>query len=327
MVRPFTQLRGAACLAAVLLAGILSCPALDASGPGTSAVPLLKLDSGARPAALGGMFCSIADDANILQYNPGGLGQIGRNELMLMHNEWIGGIRTETLNYVTSVSEDWNMGLSLNYLFTEKSDARDNAGNLSGGSVRESNGVAALGVGGAILEDFYAGVAVKGLSQSAAGRAGQAGAFDLGIIDKIHDLRMGLSVQNIGTGMKIAREKFPLPLTLRVGANYIIKSDRLPGEKGYVLIGLDAVKVRDSSAEIRLGAELGIENIFTISGDKCFLRVGGQSSRDRRAGTGFTGGFGIRDTGGNQLDYAYSPFGDFGVTHRISVSIRFGLER
>ena len=287
---------------------------------------MLKLNNGARPAALGGMFCSVSDDANVLQYNPGGLGQIGRKELMLAHNEWIGGVRTETLNYIHP-GEEWVWGLSFNYLFTEKSSERDNTGKLTGGSVRESDGIVSFGLGRAIAEDLYAGVAVKGITQNAAGRAGQAGAFDLGLIETIEDLRIGFSVQNLGTGIKLEAKEFPLPLILRAGASYNLKIPRLPGENSHLLMGLDAVKVRDNSLELRLGVEIGLQNLITMEGDEIFIRVGGQSSRNRWTGTGFTGGLGIRDTGGNQLDYACFPFGDFGVTHRVSATMRFGSKR
>lgn len=327
MVR--TLKRGWSIVAAAAIFIFFCCPpTVRSAGPGTTAVPFLKMDSGARPAAMGGVFSSIADDANTLQYNPGGLGLINRRELLLSHNEWIGGVRTETLSYIHPAGDKWTLGLGLNYLFTEPSDARDRTGNLTGGKVRENNGVVSFGIGREIAEDLYAGGVLKIIRQSAGGNTGLAKAADFGVLKVMSRLGMGFSIQNIGTKMKIAEDEFPLPLIVRAGANYRLKGRSITGAENYTFIGLDAVKVRDRSAEIRIGAEICILGLFTINEDATFIRAGYQPFRERGTGAGIAGGFGIRGDKGNvQFDYAFVPFGEFGLTHRISVTLRFGKSR
>lgn len=316
-------------MAAVIILVFFCCPrAVMCAGSGTTAVPFLKIDGGARPAAMGGMFSSIADDANALQYNPGGLGRINRRELLLSHNEWIGGVRTETLNYIHPAGDKWTLGLGLNYLFTEPSDGRDKTGNLTGGKVRENDSVVSFGFGRDIVEDLYAGGVLKIIRQSAGGNAGLAKAADFGVLKVMPRLSMGFSIQNIGSDMKIAEDEFPLPLIIRAGANYMLKGKSIPGAENYAFIGLDAAKVRDRSAEIRIGAEICFLGIFTINEDATFIRAGYQPFKERGTGAGISGGLGIRDEKGNaQLDYAFVPFGDFGLTHRLSVTVRFGKSR
>jgi len=52
-----------------------------ASGPGTTAVPVLQIPMSARAAGMGTSFTAVASDASAMFYNPAGLARLNAHEL------------------------------------------------------------------------------------------------------------------------------------------------------------------------------------------------------------------------------------------------------
>lgn len=298
---------------ALLLVLALSVPALRAE-TGTTALPFLKMDQGARAAALGGAYCAAGDDAWAVFYNPAGTALPPRREIALGHNEWLEGIRNETLAYVHPLDSGAALFGGLNALLSGAMDKYDASG-LKTGSFSSQEGALSLGASVPLGGGYYGGAALKGLYQKAAGDGATAWAGDAGLLKTYGDWRFGASASNFGSGMKLGSVSFPLPLALRAGAAWNFQ-DRLR-------VSADGVRAGESPAALALGAEAEFP---AGTGESFYARAGYRTGRSRYAGPGASAGIGLKN-GSLRVDYAFTPCGELGDSHRITIAMRFGGER
>ena len=132
-------------------------------------------------------------------------------------------------------------------------------------------------------------------------------AIDAGLIykTKIENLQFGFAMKNFGTKMKYIQEKESLPLNFQTGLEYAVIPENLK-------LLLDASKFIDNDIKIHSGVEWNI-NILS-------LRMGYNSLSD--IGNGLTAGLGLKYKQ-IKVDYAFEPQGDFGDSHRFSMTIAF----
>ncbi len=291
----------------------LCAPQLRA-GPGTTALPFLKLDQGARPAAMGGAYTAAGDDAWTVFYNPAGAALVQRPEIALGHNEWLEGMRNESAVYTGPSGPDTTIFAGLNALFSGAMDRFDVSGTQTG-SFSSQEGALSLGAATAFGGGYYGGAAVKGLYQRATVGSAYAVAGDAGLLKVDGHWRFGLSAANFGTRLKLGSTAFPLPLMLRAGIAWTYLD--------MITIEADGVKAGESAAAPAVGAE---GEIPTGPDGAFYVRAGYTGGRSRFAGSGVTAGLGLRN-GDLRVDYAFAPYGELGDAHRITIAVRFGGER
>ena len=296
----------AAGLALLLGGGVASA----AGSAGAEPFNFLFLDANARAVAMGGAYTALATDANALLYNPAGLARVARSEATFMHNSYFADINQEYGAYASP--KGW--GASFNYL---------NSGPVANTTFSNPEG-AGLGTTGlddmafsggcarSLGESLSVGGEIKYIRESIAGVAGQGVAFDLGAlyeVPPVSGLALGLSLQNLGPAVKYESAKQNLPQNLRGGAAYSFDAD---GQK--CAASFDVLKERTASPAVALGLE-------TVLAEAVPVRVG--FTTNNSAGLGLTTGVGyVHD--GFSFDYAFVPFGDLGVAHRLSVTFRWG---
>ncbi len=125
------------------------------------------------------------------------------------------------------------------------------------------------------------------------------------------DWRFGAAIRNLGPGLKLYEESFPLPFTIRGGAAYFMDS---------ALVSAEFEKARDAGLVLKFGGEYRIAFRQT---DELALRLGYSGGRDEDTGSGFTGGIGFK-VSNYVFDYSFSPFGELGNAHRLSFGMEFG---
>lgn len=299
--------------AILLIAGAF--PVLPVSaGDGTEAVPFMKVDTGARAAAMGGAFAAVADDASAIFHNPAGMAAAGRKELMVSHVEWLEGIRNESLSYVHPAGLNWTFGGGASMLFSGSMAKRDRAGNAIG-NFSENEGFFSLGAALILGENFSGGVALKNITQRADKEKATTCSADAGLLYFAPQWRFALAMENLGSGLKLYRQSFDLPLAYKAAAAY-----RAAGSAW-----LTAQLTHRPAGGLAGAAGAEYEAAVTER-DSVFVRAGYKSGGDEGAGPGIAFGLGI----GNpnlKFDYAFTPFGDLGSVHRISLSARFGDAR
>lgn len=288
-------------------------PSLAFGAVGTEASPFLKIDSGARASAMGGAFTAIADDASGIFYNPAGPALMRKAEIFLSHNQWIEELNAEQISYVHPVSDKLTYFAGFSALLSPMMPSYDLDGNRTG----TFNSLDSMYGGGVSLieKNIIAGCFVKMITQEAYNEKGSAYAGDVGLMSTHGNFRFGAAAQNLGGKMKIYKEEFDLPRIYRGGAAYRALDK-------YWLSG-EVQRLGEADVSYALGAE-GEFNLATSA--SAFIRFGYNSGRSKNAGPGITAGLGLSLLKFS-LDYAFSPFGDLGDTHRISLAIRFGKER
>src|SRR3990172_5842749 len=92
----------------------------NAGGPGTTAFNFLKIGEGARPVAMGSAFTAVADDGNLLFWNPAGLSQIEEPMGTTTYRNYIAGIHSGYLAYLRPKGEKVGIGGSIHFLYVGK---------------------------------------------------------------------------------------------------------------------------------------------------------------------------------------------------------------
>lgn len=298
-------------LAALLL---LCLAAPVKGGAGGDALAFLKIDAGARGAALSGAYAAAGDDALSVFYNPAGTALTGKKEALFGHNEWLQGLRNEILAYAHPLGARLTAFGGANILLSGKMDRYDTAGTRQD-YFSALEGAFSAGLSGKLAPDFYGGAALKALTQQAAGDKAFSLAGDAGFVTVSGPWRLGASFSNFGGRLKFGDKAFPAPAILRGGVAFSFLDN--------YLVSADAVKAGQSATAGAFGAEA---RVLTGPKEYFIFRAGYKTGRSRYAGPGFTAGVGVasRDL---RVDYAFVPYGDLGAAHRATISLRFGAAR
>lgn len=296
-------------IAAVLLAW--ACPA-EAGSAGAEPFNFLFLDSGARPAAMGGAYTALAADSNALHYNPAGLALVNRNEATYLHNQYFAGI---TQNVISAAFRQ-RVGLSFNYL---------NSGNVARTTLSNPDGTGldyaglkdlavSAGYGHPLGDSWALGASGKYIRETIAGISASGFVMDVGAlwtVPWVEGLSLGSAFQNVNISrtVKFQGKREELPINFRWGAGY--RFDAFGHQNA---LAFDFSKERNESVLIYAGAETIIAKLLAV-------RLG--FNNRNTVGTGITGGVGANYKNAS-LDFAIVSYGTLGFTHRVSGTYRWG---
>jgi hypothetical protein len=275
---------------------------------GTTALPLLRVGYGARPAALGDAYVALSNDGSGIWWNPAGIAWLDHSEAFLSHHNWFAGIRDEIAGIAYGF-EGWGCGTSVIYSGMDHIEtwSSDNLPVLP-----EAEGATAIihvVCASQWREKIAYGLAVKCLYDKLVDMMSLGAAADIGVQCRVTDrVCIGSTVQNIGKDMVYDNTPFPLPLTCRVGG-YV---DVLPG---WWSLLADVESSRYGFVDFHVGSEL----TYRIGALRCGYRSGPQ---DTELGC-FTFGAGIQ-VESILVDVAYVPYGALGDTYRIWIAMKFG---
>jgi hypothetical protein len=188
---------------------------------------------------------------------------------------------------------------------------RRDAGNIESGNFTPSD-LAAIAGYARKWGPLSAGANVKFIRTKIVDTASTA-AMDGGLLWSEERWKAAFTVANIGGKIKFDSESEPLPLALRAGGAFSPFKDWQ--------FSADIVAPRDNDIYGAVGAEWRAIRTHGVAAD---FRAGYNS---RTAGdidglTGLSLGTGV-EYRGVSADYAFTPLGDLGDTHRISLSINF----
>lgn len=272
--------------------------------------------------AMGGAYVAVAEGANGLYWNPGGLARIERKEFSATYMNYLVGMQSGYVAYAQPRKRNSGFGLSVNYL---------NGGQVQETTVENPTGVGLpkFSPGDIALEIAYGqtlspalsvGLGAKMIRETIQSYSAMGFAVDLGAFysPTIKGLTLGASLSNLGKKTKaFITEKEPLPLVFRAGLGY-----RPPSFKEKVLLALEADKPSDNKFNVHVGGEVGIHKYaslragYTSAGSD--LRTG--SDTDWLGGLSFGLGTHYKFY---QLDYAFTPYVQLGNAHRVSLNVKF----
>lgn len=282
----------------------------QAGGVGTSGANYLKIDAGARSAALGSAYVGLANDINALYFNPAGLVAIPHAAVDTMQLNWLADITQQQIAGVIPV-EGWGVfGGYYSSLATpyDKETKYDSAYGYASTGDQFNSEVKVIDVAYAfsINKELSAGLGVKTIEERLADVKKTGMAADVGLLYRgffFKELSVGAVVQNISVSP--LRTDEPLPQTIVIGMAYtmsLFETQRLTFLSD---VGIP----NDGVTALGVGVEYALNRYIAF-------RVG---YKDK---VGFTLGGGL-SFGNLNLNYAYVPYGELGNSYRIAVGYDF----
>lgn len=284
------------------------------SNVGTSGAAFLKIGPGARPAGMGDAFTAVADDLHSVYWNPAGLSRLQHPEIVGMHMQYFENIGYEFASFGVPTSHG-TWAVSIANLHTDNLERRTEDTDASLGEFSASDTAYWLSYGQSITSRFSLGGSMKYIRQTLDSVDASAYAVDGGVLylSDWHDVRLGASVQNLGSKVKFVNESDPLPRTYRLGASAPLLERRM-------LVSTDLILPRDHA----IGAAVGTEYKGRISEQMGYaMRAGYRTDSDVSGFKGFAIGSGL-SLGRGRLDFAWVPFGDLGNAYRFALHVKFG---
>lgn len=293
-----------------LLLVLVSFAAVFAQSAGNSGMAFLKMGFGARNIAMGDAGAAAANDVTALFYNPARLSDQTGNEILLMHNEWIQGVKSEILGIRTSV---WSLPLAFGFNVTSINDiqVRTIASAEPISTFNANYFFGSVSTGFNVYDNLSAGLSVRYLYEGLYTDEAAGWGFDFGFnyTTPVNGLTASAVIKNLGFMSKLKNEKTKLPSEFRIGPAY---SFNLLNDKFSITTAAEFQKyLPTNDSHFNLGVELLYDKLIA-------LRGGYQSGYDTKS---FTGGFGLY-WGNFGFDYAFQPF-SLGLGDANMFSIRF----
>jgi hypothetical protein len=269
--------------------------------------PVLDMGAGARAMAMGEAFTAVSDDSSAIYWNAAGLGTVRKAEASLSYNKWF--MDTMFSQFLIAVPlSAGTIGANLMYMNLGDVPVRDAFGATTQDIFPYMLG-GSLGYGisfGAVS----AGAALKIISQSVnnANNIGYAG--DAGVLLKEGIFSAGLAIQNVGYSAG-----YDLPMNVKAG----IALKVLDSQQHALLIAVDSQYLFRDALSLSAGAEY-------VYMDLLALRAGykaGFGPINLDGLKGLSGGIGVKISN-LDVDYAIVPYGDLGITQRVTLSFVFG---
>jgi hypothetical protein len=294
----------------VLLLSLLA-PGLARASAGQDGAAFLDIPVGAGPAAMGSAYSALATDAYAPVANPAGLAFLDGTQLAGQHLSYLEGIHDEFVSAVVPMVSG-GLGVSAQYLGSGDIAGTDVAGESIGNF---SNHYAAysLAYGHELTPALAVGAAGKLIDAKLADQSAIAYAGDIGLLYRQGPkLSLSATADNLGSKLTFLDQADSLPMAFHVGSAY--QFDRR------WLLTAEGVYRKSGALSGRLGLQWRPIEILS-------LRAGYRT--DALAGlsaiTGMSAGFGLR-VWGQELSYAWVPYGDLGDTQYFSIVLRFGKD-
>ena len=285
-------------------------PASVLGQAGSAGLEFLKVGVGGRAVGMGEAYTSMAADPSATYYNPAALSLTENAQLMLMHKEWIQGVKTEFISGTTAFDR-LRLGIGLNETSIDDIEVRTVPGPpLETFTARN----AAIGLSASYQLDpaWSVGVTGKFLYEKIYAYDASGYGIDFGTVYTTPwKIRLGAAVANLGSMNALEYQASTMPTTIRGGASYATPVESLDG---MLTLSSDVVSfTAEGTTHLHLGGELEFSHAFS-------LRAGYQTGYDAK---NFSAGAGVR-YGLLQFDYAFVPFKEeLGSTHTISLGIQF----
>ncbi len=285
-----------------------------AADNGRTSADFLNIGAGARGAALGNAFTSVADDGSAIYWNPAGIIREDKAQLSFSHFAWLQDISYDFLGASYPVSNRVSLGIGAQYLDYGRIEGYDADDNPTGEIGSTFDFAGSLSAAYRISDEISIGASGKIILISLADTRASAMAADFGFRYSGEKFAAGLAIFNIGGKLKFDQDQNDLPTNIRGGISIRPFGSAL-------LASIEAERALAGTLTFRNGLEYNFDNRY-------FLRTGYEYSPDQIA-RGLSQGisFGVGAVlGPSQIDYAFTPSSSFGSDsiHRFSLSLKIG---
>lgn len=319
-------------------------PASAQTKVGSTLGTFLRIEPGARGAALGNAGSALPGGIEAVYYNAGALGLLDQAAVLYSHADWFVGISHDYIGIALPVKGLGNVFTSVTSLNSGPIEVRTVENPLGTGvEYTVSNVALGLGYGRRITERFAAGLQANYVTEKIWNTSERTMTFNLGSLYRLNKqgALLGFSLANVGTQARFtgrdlnftydanpdlygdnsglpgeqSTDSFPLPGLFRLGLSWPLTL----GEHSHMLLLAEGLHPNDNSESVNLGAEWNLRELLA-------LRIGYQTLFQTDSQLGLTFGFGVRGKlGGNQyrFDYAWAGHDYLDDTHRLTMVVEF----
>jgi len=303
-------------------------PVLGGQRAGTAAAQFLKIGVGGRATAMGEAFVAVANDASALYWNPAGIVQFKKNELILSHIDWLVDIKHEFVGYVHQINNVSAVGVQIISLHTEDMEVTTEFQPRGTGEFFTFSDVLFGVTYAANLTDrFSFGGTIKYFDETLDDISMSGVLIDFGTHYKIGigSGRFAVAVTNFGAQLTPSGEtkllngkvvnkfqSFNPPTYFRVA----YAQEVFDNESSSLTTSIQLNHPNDNSENINFGAEYWWHKIIA-------LRGGYKINVDEES-LSFGAGIKSAVAGSNlAIDYSFSSFGLLGSVNRFSFNVGF----
>lgn len=318
----------------------------DFSKAGQAGGQFLKIGPGARANAMGGAFCSVADDLSAIHWNPAGVAALDDIQVYVSYTSWFADFQQNFAALSAPINDDFKVSLFLlSFGANDIAETTLNRPEGTGQTYDVNDMMFGAGFHGNLTEQFSFGITAKYVQNAFETVSAGGFAFDVGTMydTQIEGIKLGFSIHNLsaertfeGTPLEIQTNQtgnvlnpdnggtqaslgavvpswpFSLPLIFRAG----ISKDFIDTEDHFLLASADFITMSDANEQFAVGAEYIYKDLFS-------LRGGYYYGNDQLS---VSGGAGIKYLSGGfdgTLEYAINPTTSFGLIHRLNVILDF----
>jgi hypothetical protein len=299
-------------------------PVLGGQRAGISTAQFLKIGVGGRASAMGESFIAIADDASALYWNPAGLAQFNKNQLIISHNVWVVDINNDFIGAVYHMDDDNSFGASLTAVTMDDMPVTTEFAPFGTGEYFGYTDIAvSITYARKMTKEFSFGGSVKYIEETLDKLKMRGFMIDLGTYYKtgLGSTRFAVTVSNFGSelapdgqvtliGNREVSEwqSFAPPTVFRIGFAF----EPYETEEHRITTSIQLNHPNDNSENVAIGAEYAWQKMF-------FLRGGYKFNVDEQ---NFSFGLGVQvpiSIAEFSFDYAYTNFEKLGSAHRFSI--------
>ena len=276
----------------------------------------LEVPAGARAAALGGAFTSLAQGVDGAFWNAAALEQVQGVQIAATHAEYVQTLRHDQFALAGRLFGG-GLAASVRAMYSEPIDERDELGNLIG-SFGAHDLEFGLAYGRSLAPGLSLGAGVQLVRERIAEASAMTYSCDVGALwapARVPGLRLGVSAEHLGPAADFTIEgtagaPVALPAAVQAGGSW----ERALGRGARLRTALEARCTRGRNAIGMVGVEVATPGGANGAGAAA-LRAGLRVNDDASSFS-LGAGYALR---GLRLDYAFVPLRlDLGDTHRIS---------
>lgn len=291
---------------------------------GISTAQFLKIGVGGRAAALGESFIAISDDASALYWNPAGLAQFTKNQIMFSHNIWVVDINHDFIGAVYHLDSDNTFGASLTAVTMEDMPVTTEFAPFGTGEYFGFSDIAlSISYARKMTQQFSIGGTVKYIEETLDKLKMRGVMIDLGTYYRtgLGSTRFAVTVSNFGAELAPDGEvvlvgdrknsewqSFAPPTIFRIGFAF----EPFENEEHKVTTSIQLNHPNDNSENVVVGAEYSWNNLLFVRGGYKF----NVDEQNYSFGTGLQVPISIAEF---TLDYAFANFERLGSVHRFSI--------
>jgi len=315
---------------------------------GSTAAPFLKIGVGGRALGMGEAYTTLAEDITGIYWNPAGLANITKMQVILNHYEYIADLNYDFGALAIPVRGVGTIGAFIGFLgMPDIERTTIQFPNGTGEKVSANSFVAGLSYARSLTDRFTIGGSAKYIRETIWHSTAEGFAFDVGVFYRsfFRNIKIGMSITNFGTDMQMQgrdmliqhdindnfegnnenigghldADRYPLPILFRVGISANIAEDFLKlGDYDWI-VAVDAVHPNDNKEYLSTGTEVRIYDMISLrSGFRQLLLEDGEG--------GLTFGFGLHFNvmgAGLNLDYANVDYGRLDKQNKFSLILSF----